>query len=349
MKGKFMERMDKNLAFMLKYENIAWYENGKVKILDRRIYPIKEEFVVCNSHKEVAKAITDMVTQSGGPYLAAGMGMALAAYECRDKNKDEIYEYLKEASKTLYTARPTTSKRMEVITEKCIEIGMKALEEGKSIDKEIFLHSIEEVNNKYIRINKIAKNLVEILPNKGTILTQCFGETVVGLMLQEIKNKNKDIKIICAETRPYFQGARLTASVAYDQGFDVTVVTDNMIAYCMNEKMIDLFTSASDAITLDGYVVNKVGTMQIAILCKYFNIPYYTTGIPDYQHKTIDSVKIEMRDPNLVLEAMGTRISKKGVKAIYPSFDITPPDLITGIITNKGIFEAKKLKNYFNC
>jgi len=91
-KGHFMQRQDENLAFMLRYENIAWYEEGLVKILDRRIYPAKTEFVICKSYQEVAKAIKDMVTQSAGPYTAAPMGMALAAYECKDLKKEAIDE-----------------------------------------------------------------------------------------------------------------------------------------------------------------------------------------------------------------------------------------------------------------
>ena len=89
-----MERMDKDLAYMLRYENVAWYEKGKVRILDRRIYPREVKFIECSNHKEVAQAIADMVTQSGGPYVAAGMGMAVAAYEARDKNKDDFYSFL---------------------------------------------------------------------------------------------------------------------------------------------------------------------------------------------------------------------------------------------------------------
>ena len=94
-----LERADKDLAFMLQYENVAWYEKGIVKILDRRIYPLKTEFVTCHTHQEVAQAIKDMVTQSAGPYLAAGMGMALAAYECRNMGEEEQIEYLKAISR----------------------------------------------------------------------------------------------------------------------------------------------------------------------------------------------------------------------------------------------------------
>ncbi len=114
-----MIRADENLAFMLQYENVAWYEDGKVRILDRRIYPAKVEFVTCLKHEEVAQAIADMVTQSAGPYLAAGMGIALAAYECRNKTGEEAEQYLEKAADTLSHARPTTAARMEAITEKC--------------------------------------------------------------------------------------------------------------------------------------------------------------------------------------------------------------------------------------
>lgn len=343
-----MLRADHDLAFLLQYENVAWYEKGAVRILDRRRYP-KVEFVTCKHHSEVAKAIADMVTQSAGPYLAAGMGMALAGYEAEIKNKKEkeAKQYLEEAAYTLSHARPTTVVRMEEITRKCFEVGCNALEQGKKLDQAIFEHTLEEINNKYLRIDKTAKYLAEMFPVHGTVLTQCFGETIVGLMLRQAKELKKDIKVMCAETRPYFQGARLTASVAYDQGFDVTVISDNMPAYAMANGMIDLFTSAADAISCDGHVVNKVGTMQLAILCKYFGIPYFTTGAPDKRHLTIDSVKIEMRDPSLVLEAMGVRTAKEGVKAIYPAFDITPPHLISGIITDKGIYSPYDLRRYF--
>lgn len=343
-----MERADQGLAFMLQYENVAWYENGTVRILDRRIYPERVEFVTCRRHEEVAQAIADMVTQSAGPYLAAGMGMALAAWECRGRSEAEQLAWLEQAAYTLSHARPTTALRMEIITGKCLDAARAALREGRAADQAVFEHTLGEINAKYERIGRVAGYLVQQFPNKGTILTQCFGETIVGQMLKETRRAGKDIKVICAETRPYFQGARLTASVALDQGFDVTVITDNMPAWAMKNGMIDLFTSAADAITCDGYVVNKVGTFQIAILCKYFGLPYYTTGMPDKGHPSIDSVRIEMRDPEQVLEAMGRRTAKQGVKGYYPAFDVTPPELIRGIVTDKGIFAPEQVGTYFD-
>lgn len=340
-------RADHDLAFLLQYENVAWYENGSVRILDRRIYPVRTEFVTCHTHAEVAQAIADMVTQSAGPYLAAGMGMALAAYECRALPEAQQREFLTKAAYTLSHARPTTVARMAAITEKCLRAAEAALAGGASVDQAVFEHTLEEIDAKYRRINVTADYLSELFPQSGTVLTQCFGETIVGLMLRQARAKGKDIKLFCAETRPYFQGARLTASVAADQGFDVTVITDNMPAYCMEKGYIDLFTSAADAISCDGHVVNKVGTFQIALLCSHFGIPYFTTGSPDLAHKTIDSVEIEMRDPRLVLEAMGVPTAKEGVKGLYPAFDITPPHLISGIVTNKGVYSPYDLMRYF--
>lgn len=342
-----MERRDNDLAFMLKYENVAWYENGEVRILDRRIYPTKVEFVICKSHEEVAKAIADMVTQSAGPYTAAGMGMALAAYECRDLKEEDKIEYLEKAAYRLSHARPTTTSRMKLVTNGCLKAAKKAIDEGKKVDEEIFLRTIESLNRRYSTMSTVATYLVDMFPDKGSVMTQCFGETIVGTMLREAKGRNKDIKLYVPETRPYLQGARLTASVAQGQGFDTTVITDNMPAFTMKRKNIDLFTSAADAICLDGHIVNKVGTYQIAIAAKYHEIPYFVTGIPDMGHPNIETVTIEERDPKLVLEARGIKNTMEGVKGYYPSFDITPPHLVSGVVTDKGIFAPYDLNRYF--
>ena len=343
------DRQDYDLAYMLKFENVAWYENGKVRILDRRIYPIRVEHVICDSYKDVAKSIKDMVTQSEGPYTAAAMGMVLAYHETENLKKDEIYPFMENAAFELSNARPTTSAQMSGIVNGSLDVLKEcinsSLERQETVDK-LFEYAYNYVNNNYKKYAIIGKNLAEIIPDEGSIMTQCFAGTVVGTMLRECKKMNKHIKLYCAETRPYYQGARLTASVAKDMGFDVTVISDNMPAYTMKTKKIDLFTSASDVITMDGYVINKVGTFQIALAAKHFNIPYYVTGTPDEKHETIETVTIEERDPNQVLESLGQRITMDGVKGYYPAFDITSPDLITGIVTDKGIFTPYNLSEY---
>ncbi|MCQ2437191.1 MAG: s-methyl-5-thioribose-1-phosphate isomerase [Clostridia bacterium] len=342
-----MERADKGLAFMLQYENVAWYDAGEVRILDRRIYPGKIEFVTCKTHQEVTQAITDMVTQSAGPYTAAAMGMALAAYECRNMKAAEQVKYMEAASYTISHARPTTVKRMEIITSGCLEVAKSAIAAGIDVPQAIVDYTVETNNIRYNKIGRTAKYLVDMFPDNGSVMTQCFGETIVGQMLKEAKNRGKKIHLYCPETRPYFQGARLTATVGHDMGFDVTVITDNMPAFVMQNECIDLFTSAADAISLDGYVINKVGTFQIAIVSKYMGVPYFVTGAPDPGHPTVDTVHIEMRDPEFVLQAMGVRTACQGVEGYYPSFDITPPHLVSGVVTDTGIYSPYDLHRYF--
>ena len=143
-----MIRYDQNLAFMLQYENVAWFEDGKVRILDRRIYPTEVKFVICESYREVADAIRDMVTQSAGPYTAAGMGMVLAGYEVRNETKEKQIEFLKKASFEISHARPTTANRMSQITENAFKVMLEALDEGKSTSEAAFNATIDSLNRR---------------------------------------------------------------------------------------------------------------------------------------------------------------------------------------------------------
>ena len=340
-------RADKGLAFMLQYENVAWYDAGAVKILDRRVYPGRVEFVTCRTHVEVMQAIRDMVTQSAGPYTAAGMGMALAAWECREKPEKEQLAFLQQAVACIADARPTTKKRMEQVCTGCLAAAEQALKAGTRVDEAIRAHVVRANNSRYSKVNEIAKYLVAMFPQHAAVMTQCFGETIVGMMLKEAKLAGKQLRLFCPETRPYFQGARLTATVCHDMGFDVTVITDNMPAFVMQREGIDVFTCAADAICLDGHVVNKVGTFQIAIAAKYMEIPYFVTGAPDHGHPTVDTVRIELRDPDFVLQAMGVKTACDGVKGYYPAFDITPPALVSGVVTDSGIYAPYDLSRYF--
>ncbi|MDO4543098.1 MAG: s-methyl-5-thioribose-1-phosphate isomerase [Clostridia bacterium] len=340
-------RNDHNLAFLLKYENIARFENGCVYILDRRIYPRKKVFVRCQTHGEVAAAIRDMVTQSYGPFQAASVGMSLAAHECRELPAKAQLDYLSRAATVLATARPTTEKKMRLITDGAEKAAAFAIAKGESATKAILDYTLKTLEDKYARIAKIGHFLAEKIPKDGTVMTQCYADCDLGMMLRACRERNNDIKLIVPETRPYLQGARLTASVIYDMGFDVTLITDNMPAFAMLQKHVDVFTTAADVICMDGHVVNKVGTYQIAIAAKRHGIPYYCTGNPNAVHPAIATVKIEQRNPEEVLHAMGRRTAKKGVKGYYPAFDITPPDLVGGIVTDKGILGPYELQNYF--
>ena len=345
-----MVRADEGVGFLLRYENVAWYEDGAVQILDRRIYPIRVEYVTCTRHEEVAQAIADMVTQSGGPFLAAAMGMALAAWEVREKPEADILSHLEKAAYTLSHARPTTSAKMERVTARAMDAARQALAEGRSgaaLVEALRENALRQINENYIRYTAVGKLLADKIPQNGTIMTQCFAETVVGTLLRECRDRGNAVKVICPETRPYLQGARLTASCFAQMGFDTTVITDGCAAFALEREGISLFTSAADVITLDGHIVNKVGTFQIALAARYWGIPYFVTGSPNPSHPDMSSVVIEERDPALAMDALGTRTTLEGVKGYYPAFDVTPPKLCDGVVTEKGIFSPFDLKRYF--
>ncbi|HSV56571.1 MAG TPA: S-methyl-5-thioribose-1-phosphate isomerase [Magnetospirillaceae bacterium] len=342
-----MDRGDDGLAFLLKYENVAWYEDGRVRILDRRVYPARTEYVTCLSHGEVAAAIRDMVTQSAGPYTAAAMGMVLAAREAGASSARDLIAYMEKAARLLSNARPTTSRKMTAVTSSCLAAARDALDCGEDLEAAVFRRAVAQLDDRYAESSRTARYLVDKFPDGGTVLTQCFGETIVGTMLRECRNRGREVKVICAETRPYFQGARLTASVAREMGFDVTVITDNMPGHTLAAKNVDVFTSAADIICLEGHIVNKVGTFQIALASQYWGVPYYVTGSPDPQHPTVDTVRIEERDGEETLAAMGIRTAMEGVKGYYPAFDITPPKLCSGVVTDRGVFPPLDLGRYF--
>lgn len=343
-----MNRMDEGMPFLLRYENVAWYENGQVRILDRRVYPAEVRYVTCTTYREVAQAIADMVTQSAGPYTAVGMGMALAAYECSGQALDRQIAFLRQAAYDLAHARPTAANRYGIITHRCCEAGIAALQSGSDPVAAIVAVTTESLERRYATMQTVGNHLCSLIPDGGAILTQCFGETIIGAVIRAAQGCGKHFRVYCAETRPYLQGARLTASCFGEMGFDTTVITDNMVAYTLQHEGISLFTSAADTIARDGYIANKIGTLQIAVLCQYFGVPYYVTGIPDRDKNSKDDIVIEMRDPQAVLSCGGLRHTLPAVHAIYPSFDIVPPHLITGIVTDKGVLAPEAINRYFS-
>jgi methylthioribose-1-phosphate isomerase len=342
-----MVRADEGLAFLLRYENVARYEDGHVVILDRRVYPAAIEYVHCADYVEVAQAITDMVTQSGGPWLAAAWGMVSAARGVRGLAESTAKGELEKAAHTLTHARPTRVRHMETHLRRILKVAEKALAEGQDVEATVHAYVEDLLDKRYRWARQIAAFTVAMLPDECTILTQCFAETLIGFTLLVAQESDKKVALICPETRPYLQGARLTASVAYDMGVPVTVITDNMPAFIMSQGKVDAFISAADVITLDGHVVNKIGTFQIALAAHYDGIPYYVQGDPTVGNTTIYTVDIEERDPEEILHIMGIRTAMPGVKGYYPAFDITPPHLVSAVITKRGVFSPYDLRNHF--
>ena len=342
-----MARADEGLPFLLRYENVAHYRDGEVWILDRRKYPAKEEFVRCTDYRQVATAIADMVTQSGGPWLAAALGMVGAARSVKHLSVDQAKEELKRAANILSYARPTTSSGMKAHIERVLKTAQDALDNGKDVEAVTHAYIMQNLEKRYSYSRRMATYTVDLLPEEVSILTQCYAETLIGFIILVAQEKGKRISLICPETRPYLQGARLTASVAYDMGIPVMVITDNMPAYILSKGMAQVFISAADVITLDGHVFNKIGTFQIALAANYHGVPYYVLGTPSMDIPCISAVAIEERDPEETVHAMGIRTTKEGVPGYYPAFDVTPPHLVSAVVTPKGVFSPRELKSHF--
>lgn len=341
-------KADQGLPFLQQIKNVARYEDGKVIILDRRVYPARVEFVVCEDYNAIADAIARMVTQSLGPWVASAYGMVNAARRAKQMKKMAAINELRHAAHVLSHARPTTSQGMKQSITHILDFALDSLGKTDDLEACVLDHVEKTLEDRYNRNRIIGTYTASLLPDPAVIMTQCYAETLIGFTLLVSLEQKKKISLICPETRPYLQGARLTASVAVDLGIPVTVITDNMPAYVLSQGRVNAFVCAADVITLDGYVVNKVGTFQIALAAHYHKVPFYATRDPSINNPTIASVHIEERDPEETLHAMGIRTAKEGVKGYYPAFDITPPHLVSAVVTTKGIFSPYDLKGNFS-
>ena len=159
-----------------------------------------------------------------------------------------------------------------------------------------FAGQSQKFSRRYDRFDREAHFFLEKIPKNPTIMTQCYGDADLRMLLRALNERGDEATFFYARKRaPYLQGARLTASVICDMGFPVMLITDNMPGYILGNKHVDLFTTSADVITLDGHVVNKIGTFQIALSANYYGVPYYVAGFPDRTHPDLTSVHIEER------------------------------------------------------
>lgn len=330
------ERADRGLAEFLRYENVAWYRDGAVHILDRRKYPMEKKFVACTTVEQVRDAIHDMVTQSGGVKIAAFQALRLFAHQRGGENSPEAIEALRGAAWVVANARPTTAPQVMQMLEGIISRAAE-VEPAGLFDQAVDEAVMEAMNKRYNDFRAIASNIVDVLPDHPRILTHCFAELLLGFVLLIAKERGLQPELVCTETRPYLQGARFTATVGVQTGVPVTLITDGMPGAMMAAGKIDVFVTAADVISMDGYVANKVGTYQIAALAKRHNIPYYVGGYPSSKHPSGKDIVVEQRDPDEVLLVNGQRIAPEGVKGCYPAFDVTPPELVCAISTVHGL------------
>ncbi|MGB9762441.1 MAG: s-methyl-5-thioribose-1-phosphate isomerase [Minisyncoccia bacterium] len=341
--------LTERIAVLIERDKTLQYDIDKkcVLILDRRKLPEKIEYIKCYTSEDVAKAIEDMVIQGAIPIAyAAGYGMALSLVNY-NKKEDKL-KILETVAQKMKNTRPTGSILFKVV-DKLLQIGKEALQ--KNEDPEIAI--VNEVKKMILEEQEIARkcgiNASKLLDNDDTILTHCLPGPALYYMLEEARNQNKNIKVFSTETRPYLQGARLTAYILKESGFNVTLITDNMVAYCMWKGIIKKYFTAADRIALDGSIANKVGTYLYALIAHTHNVPYFVLGYsgPDKNTPTYKDIPIEERDPNELFYLKGIRIAPEGINGYYPAFDIVPSKYISSIITDRGIFSPYEMKFYY--
>ncbi len=313
---------------------------GAVTLLDRRKYPFAVEYVRCQTVEEVAQAVETMIVQGGPPLAyAAGLGLALSS-------PDEA-SYRAAAARLLAT-RPTADDLHHLIPA-ALAAAMTALAAGDD-PKNAILTLVNfqiECGNTVSRL--CGQHAADLLADGDRVLTHCFAGAALCWMLWIAKGQGKRVHLYPTETRPYLQGARLTAQSAVEMGIPCTLITDGMPAHLMSQGMIDTFICAADRITMDGHITNKVGTFQIALAAHYHRLPFYVLGYdgPDPATASGAAIPIEWRDGREVLHLAGQRTAVEGIDALYPAFDITPPHLIAGIVTDRGVFPAHLIRQYW--
>jgi len=323
---------------------IEWLED-KLRILDQSKLPHDESFIDLIGYQDVALAIKEMKVR-GAPAIgiAAAYGIALGAQSIRGENKDEFLSQLDQLMQTLVSTRPTavnlfraTSRMRKAATGNNIpEIRATLISEAKQIHQE----EIEATR----RLSQLG---AELITDGFTILTHCnagalatggYG-TALGI-ITAAKEQGKRTSVFADETRPLLQGARLTVWELQHEAIPVTLITDSMAGYFMNQGKIDCVIVGADRIAANGDVANKIGTYTLAVLAKENSIPFYVaapTSTIDLSLPSGAEIPIEQRDPEEITHIQGIRIAPEGTNAANPAFDVTPHNYISAIITEKGI------------
>lgn len=327
---------------------LSW--NGEsLNILDQRLLPHFVRYIRCTNHKQVAKSIRDMALR-GAPLIgvSAAFGVALASNEKKFSSVQQLSKYLSNAIKLLAMTRPTAVNlfwalnRMKRIV-KTNRFSVSGLRKKLSDEAESIYEQDVETNR------KIGENGAKLLGRASVILTHCnagalatagYG-TALGV-IRSADRQNKVKLVYVDETRPYLQGARLTAWELKQEKIPFVLITDNMAGHFMKTGRINAVIVGADRIAANGDTANKIGTYSIAVLAKYHKIPFFVAApvsTIDLKTKSGDKITIEERSSDEVLYINGKSIAPKSTIAKHPAFDVTPADLITAIITEKGVFK----------
>jgi len=333
-----------------KIETLRWC-NNKLEMIDQRVLPDRFEYVSFDSAAAVADGIRDMVVR-GAPAIgcAAAYGIALEAQRLQGLAQNDFASGLEKSFSELAHSRPTAVnlfwalQRMRGVWNTAkqrhpAEIAQKLLDEAKAI------HSEDLRVNHAIGYHGAAliKDNARILTycNAGALATAGHG-TALGVIRSAVESGNR-VSVFTGETRPFLQGARLTAWELIQDDIPVTLITDNMAGYLMSRGEIDLVIVGADRVAANGDVANKIGTYMLAVLAQRHHIPFYVAcplSSIDLKIASGADIPIEERPASEVSGYRHTRWAAEGVKIRNPAFDVTPAELVTGLITEKGVVLA---------
>jgi methylthioribose-1-phosphate isomerase len=298
----------------MKFSPLFWpiqLKNNTIYILDETLLPQKLSYIKVKNYQQACTVIKEMKTRAVGQVLLVMYAFFLEIKKNKDVNLNKIAD-------AINATRPTLSFKF------LTEMVLSWQQAGQPLEKCImgFLEGL-----KHARIQQ-AEEASKLFNHGDIFLTHCNVSGQLPLIAEFCKKESKKISFYVTETRPYLQGSRLTAWELMQAGIDTTIITDNMVAEVMTEGKITKVIVGADNLALNGDIANKVGTYQIAILAKYFDIPFYVLCPPASSAKTGKDIKIEVRSDKELLMFQGTSIAPKGAKAYYPAFDITPNELI---------------------
>jgi methylthioribose-1-phosphate isomerase len=342
---------------------VKWSEEG-VLMLDQRLLPTEEKWLTLRTYDEVAAGIKDMVVR-GAPAIgvSAAYGIALAAKTFVGTDIADLEDEIDFASDVIGKTRPTAVNLFWAI-DRMKRTFLAAKDAGKSVVeiKQLLIDESKAIHDEDIEAQRlIAKYGGELLNDNDSVLTHCNAGALAtggvwGTALGVIRgavDQGKNVSVYADETRPYLQGARLTAWELMQDDIPVTLITDNMSGHVMKRGDIHAVVVGSDRIAANGDVANKIGTYMVAVLAKRHGIPFYVAAplsTVDMNCPTGDDIPIEERDRTEVTHVKDIQLAPEGVGITNYAFDVTPNELVTAIITEKGVARApytESLKKQF--
>lgn len=328
---------------------IEWQENNRtLKLLDQTKLPVRLVHLTCRTHQDVCVAIKRLSVR-GAPAIgiAAAYGVVLAACQASKMTPQDRDEFIESAISDLAQTRPTAVNLFWALNLMKQELKSASSASGDALIARLLTRARYIHEDDRARCEQIGQHGVALLADGFRILTHCNAGALatggIGTALAPIYLAHKNgmqLHVFADETRPLLQGARLTVWELMQAGVDVTLISDNTAAYTIRTKQIDCIITGADRITRNGDVANKIGTYGLAVFAKHHDIPFYVAAPVstfDFALETGDDIPIEIHATEILTESFGERIAPLNADAFVPAFDVTPHDLVTAIVTEKGI------------